>query len=106
MIGPFQRLPGSSDGWSDATGGAWLLPISDGPEPAVQPRGETDGVALAVRQAARPLFLAANGLCLALALLLAAQTTTGFMSPGAPSVSAVQTTAPTLKPVLASVDPT
>ena len=73
LTGPFQRLPGASEGWNTIAHEPWLLPISDAA--AAQ---EAD-VALAVRRAARPLWIAANGLCLALALLIAAETSTGWM---------------------------
>lgn len=74
LNGPFQGL-GSSEGWTVQE--PWLLPISDGVRPAkaTAPASAAD----AVRAASRPLFLAANGLALALALLLAAETTTGWI---------------------------
>lgn len=76
LTGPFQRLPGSSEGWQSLAHEPWLLPISDAAS------AQASDVALAVRQAARPLWIAANGLCFALALLLAAETSTGWMSGG------------------------
>ena len=76
LTGPFQRLPGSSEGWQSLANEPWLLPISDA---ASAPAAD---VGLAVRRAARPLWIAANGLCFALALLLAAETSTGWMSGG------------------------
>ncbi len=90
LNGPFQGLPGSSEGWTAHE--AWLLPISDGvaaQAPAAQSAAET------VRAASRPLFMAANGLALALALLLAAETSTGWMGGlhGAPVAKAPVITA-------------
>ena len=76
LTGPFQRLPGSSEGWQSLVHEPWLLPISDA---ASDPASD---VGLAVRRAARPLWIAANSLCFALALLLAAETSTGWMSAG------------------------
>lgn len=76
LTGPFQRLPGSSEGWNTLAHEPWLLPITD----AASAAGAD--VALAVRKAARPFWIAANGLALALALLLAAETSTGWMNGG------------------------
>lgn len=84
LNGPFQGL-GSSEGWTVQE--PWLLPISDGaPAKAAVSEGSVSrgsapaaSAADAVRAASRPLFLAANGLALALALLLAAETTTGWI---------------------------
>lgn len=73
LNGPFQGL-GSSEGWTVHE--PWLLPITDGAGKAADP---APSAADAVRAASRPLFLAANGLALALALLLAAETSTGWM---------------------------
>ncbi|MCJ2042381.1 hypothetical protein MKK70_03955 [Methylobacterium sp. E-041] len=74
LTGPFQRLPGSSEGWQSLAHEPWLLPISDAASE------QASDVGIAVRRAARPLWIAANGLCFALALLLAAETSTGWMS--------------------------
>ena len=78
LTGPFQRL-GSSEGWTDS---AWLLPVTDGLDTKASATAEM--AALTVRRAARPLWIAANGLCLALALLLATETATGWMGGSAP----------------------
>ena len=74
LTGPFQRLPGSSEGWQSLAHEPWLLPISDAAS------AQASDVGIAVRQATRPLWIAANALCFALALLLAAETSTGWMS--------------------------
>ncbi|GJD58385.1 hypothetical protein [Methylobacterium dankookense] len=74
LNGPFQGL-GSSEGWTVQE--PWLLPISDGVGTKASESAAT--AANAVRTASRPLFMAANGLALALALLLAAETATGWM---------------------------
>ncbi|WP_375465010.1 hypothetical protein [uncultured Methylobacterium sp.] len=87
LTGPFQRLPGSCEGWTVTAHDPWLLPISDR---AAAPAAD---VALSVRQAARPLWIAANGLCLALALLLAAATSTGWMTGHVPAAKATVVTA-------------
>ncbi len=89
LNGPFQGLPGSSEGWTAHE--AWLLPITDGAAAAQAARSPAD----TVRAASRPLFLAANGLALALALLLAAETSTGWMGGqhGAPVAKAPVITA-------------
>jgi hypothetical protein len=89
LNGPFQGLPGSSEGWTAHE--AWLLPITDGAAQAPV----ADTAAETVRAAARPLFIAANGLALALALLLAAETSTGWMGGqrGAPVAKAPVITA-------------
>ncbi|MER2266061.1 hypothetical protein [Methylobacterium oxalidis] len=88
MTGPFLRLPGSAEGWNPCASEPWLLPISDTDE--VPADTGADAIAQAVRQATRPLWIAANGLCLALGLLLAVETATGWMSPGAPQPTAVK----------------
>lgn len=72
LNGPFQGL-GSSEGWTVHE--PWLLPISDG----IETKAAESAPADTVRAAARPLFIAANGLALALALLLAAETSTGWI---------------------------
>lgn len=89
LTGPFQRLPGSSEGRESPAYEPWLLPISDAAA------AQAADVALAVRRAARPLWIAANGLCLALALLIAAETSTGWMNGGrvAPAAKTVVVTA-------------
>ncbi|AWN43546.1 hypothetical protein U8607_21400 [Methylobacterium durans] len=88
MTGPFLRLPGSAEGWDAHSGEPWLLPISDTND--VPADTGADAIAQAVRQASRPLWIAAHGLCLALGLLLAVETATGWMSPAAPQASAVK----------------
>ncbi|GJE59127.1 hypothetical protein MPOCJGCO_1214 [Methylobacterium trifolii] len=85
LTGPFQRLPGSSEGWT--AGDPWLLPISDGFD--AKASAATESAAEAVRGAARPLWIAAHGLCLALALLLAAEGATGWMGGGSQAVHPV-----------------
>jgi hypothetical protein len=74
LNGPFQGL-GSSEGWTVHE--PWLLPITDSAVASKTP--DSAPVTDLVRAASRPLFLAANGLALALALLLAAETSTGWM---------------------------
>ncbi|MGV7034460.1 hypothetical protein [Methylobacterium symbioticum] len=90
LNGPFQGL-GSSEGWTVHE--PWLLPITDGA--ALKTPDAAPSAADTVRSAARPLFLAANGLALALALLLAAETSTGWMggTPAAPVAKAPVITA-------------
>ncbi len=90
LNGPFQGLPGSSEGWTAHE--PWLLPITDG---AAVKAPVAASAADTVRAAARPLFMAANGLALALALLLAAETSTGWMGGqrGAPVAKAPVITA-------------
>src|SRR3954469_23047362 len=97
LNGPFQRLPGSSEGWNPNSYEPWLLPISD---METAPAAGPDAIALAVRQAARPLWIAANGLCVALGLLLAVETATGWMSTG--PVAPVTTKVPVLASASAS----
>ncbi len=82
-IGPFQHLPGSREfGGADTLANEpWLLPISDG-RPVNDPLS-ADAISRAVRDAARPFWMAANGLGVALALALTLQCTTGWMSPTA-----------------------
>ncbi|WP_336489424.1 hypothetical protein [Methylobacterium nigriterrae] len=79
LTGPFQNL-GSSEGWNPCAGEPWLLPISD--SDAVPADTATDAIAIAVRRASRPLFIAANALCVALGLLIAVESATGWMSHG------------------------
>ncbi|KAB1070512.1 hypothetical protein [Methylobacterium planeticum] len=88
LNGPFQRLPGSSEGWNPNAYEPWLLPISD---TETAPAPGPDAIALAVRQASRPLWIAANALCVALGLLLAVETATGWMSSGTSAVAPVTT---------------
>ncbi|MGU3537613.1 hypothetical protein [Methylobacterium sp. A54F] len=79
LTGPFQRLPGASEGWASHEALAhepWLLPITDG---AAHVDSASDAVAEAVARASRKLWLVANAFCLALALLIAAESSTGYM---------------------------
>ena len=79
-IGPFQSLPGSHEMTmvNALPNEPWLLPISD----RAAPLPEADAnLASAVRRAARPFWLAANALCVALGLMLTVQCATGWMSP-------------------------
>lgn len=99
-IGLLQTLPGSRE-----TGGAemlanepWLLPITDG-----APARETDAadaMSEAVRRAAKPFWLAANGLGLVMALALTLQATTGWMNPTA-SVASTGPVADATPPTIA-----
>lgn len=79
-IGPFQRLPGSSENWgADALAvEPWLLPISDR---ETRDATTSDALMRSVRQASRRFWLAANALCAVLALLLTAQVATDWRSP-------------------------
>jgi hypothetical protein len=102
--GLFQSLPGSNEmaGLHALPNEPWLLPISDR---AVEAAGKTaDELQAAVRRAARPFWLAANGICLALGLALVMQCATGWM-PTAPrgSVTVAQATPPTIAPQTASL---
>ena len=102
--GLFQNLPGSHEmaGIQALPNEPWLLPISDR---AVEAASRTaDEVQAAVQRAARPFWLAANGLCIALGLALTLQCATGWM-PAAPrsSVTVAQATPPTIAPQTASL---
>ena len=102
--GLFQHLPGSHEmaGPHALSSEPWLLPITDRAAAAVDRTAED--LQSAVRRAARPFWLAANGLCIALGLALTIQCTTGWMAP-APraSVSVAQASLPTLAPQTASL---
>lgn len=102
--GLFQNLPGSHEmaGVQALPTEPWLLPISDRAAEAV---GKTaEDLQAAVRRAARPFWLAANGLCIALGLALTLQCTVGWM-PTAPrsAVTVAQATPPTIAPQTASL---
>ncbi len=77
--GLFQNLPGSHEmaGIQALPTEPWLLPISDrARRGGRQDRGRVAG--RAVRRAARPFWLAANGLCIALGLALTLQCAAGW----------------------------
>lgn len=102
--GLFQNLPGSNEmaGLHALPTEPWLLPISDR---AVEVAGKTaEELQAAVRRAARPFWMAANGLCIALGLALVMQCATGWM-PTAPraAVTVAQATPPTIAPQTASL---
>ncbi|MDP4023697.1 hypothetical protein Q8W71_13755 [Methylobacterium sp. NEAU 140] len=100
--GLFQHLPGSHEmaGSYALPNEPWLMPISD----RVAAEITADDVQSAVRKAARPFWLAANGLCVALGLALMAQAATGFMAPTPrATVSVAQATPPTIAPQTASL---
>jgi hypothetical protein len=102
--GLFQNLPGSHEmaGVQALPTEPWLLPISD--RAADVASKTADELQAAVRRAARPFWLAANGLCIALGLALTLQCATGWM-PAAPrsAVTVAQATPPTLAPQTASL---
>ena len=102
--GLFQNLPGSHEmaGIQALPNEPWLLPISDR---AVEAASRTaDEVQAAVRRAARPFWLAANGLCIALGLALTIQCTTGWSpTPTRSAVTVAQATPPTIAPQTASL---
>lgn len=85
-IGLFQNLPGAHEmGGADTLANEpWLLPISDS-HPVKDPLS-AEAITQAVRNAARPFWMAANGLGVALALALTLVCTTGWMS-SAPHIS-------------------
>jgi hypothetical protein len=102
--GLFQSLPGSHEmaGIQAFPNEPWLMPISDR---AAEAAGRTaDELQAAVRRAARPFWLAANGLCIALGLALTVQCATGW-TPAAPrsAVTVAQATPPTIAPQTASL---
>ncbi|SFM54378.1 hypothetical protein [Methylobacterium pseudosasicola] len=102
--GLFQNLPGSHEmaGIQALPTEPWLLPISDGAAAAVTKTSED--LQAAVRQAARPFWLAANGLCIALGLALTIQCTTGWTpTPTRSAVTVAQATPPTIAPQTASL---
>lgn len=78
--GLFQNLPGAHEmGSANALASEpWLLPISD----KIVAAPVTDDLMAGVRQSARPFTIAANALGAVLALLLAAQVSTGFVGSG------------------------
>ena len=75
--GLFQNLPGAHEMGSAYAlpSEPWLLPISDGKEPALE---TTDDVLLAVRQSARPFRIAANALMALLFVAVTAQVAIGW----------------------------
>jgi hypothetical protein len=101
--GLFHHLPGSNEmaGHYALPNEPWLMPISDR-ESATN--GTVDELQAAVKRAARPFWIAANGLCVALGLALTIQASTGWMAP-APhaTVSVAQATPPTIAPQTASL---
>lgn len=103
--GLFQNLPGSHEmaGAQSLPSEPWLLPISD--RLAASAGRTSDELQSAVRQAARPFWLAANGLCIALGLALTLQCATGWMAPHPrASVTVADATPPTLAPQTASLN--
>ncbi|MGH1573959.1 hypothetical protein ACRAWG_29070 [Methylobacterium sp. P31] len=102
--GLFQGLPGSHEmaGVQALPNEPWLLPISDRAAEAASKTA--DEVQAAVRRAARPFWLAANGLCIALGLALVMQCATGWI-PTAPrsAVTVAQAAPPTIAPQTASL---
>lgn len=96
-IGPFQHLQSSHE-FGSGNGlpcEPWLLPISDKFPEATS---TADELTLAVRRAARPFWLAANALCIALGLLVTVQATTGWMAPANPKLGAVASAEPPTLP--------
>lgn len=93
-IGPFQQLPGSHEmsGAMTIPNEPWLLPISD--DAHVGHKVAPESLEEAVRRASRPFWIAANGLCVALGLLLTLQATTGFIAPAQRSVGPVAQSGP------------
>ncbi|MBO1019634.1 hypothetical protein IPV08_06590 [Methylobacterium sp. SD274] len=75
--GLFQNLPGAHEMGSvhALPSEPWLLPISDGKEPALK---TTDDILLAVRQSARPFQIAANALMVLLLVAVTAQIAMGW----------------------------
>ncbi|GJE18613.1 hypothetical protein [Methylobacterium marchantiae] len=75
--GLFQNLPGAHEMGSAYAlpSEPWLLPISDGKEPAPK---TTDDVLLAVRRSARPFRIAANALMALLFVAVTAQIAMGW----------------------------
>ncbi|WP_267358692.1 MULTISPECIES: hypothetical protein [unclassified Methylobacterium] len=102
--GLFQNLPGSNEmaGLYALPTEPWLLPISDRAAESASKTAEE--LQAAVRRAARPFWVAANGLCVALGLALVMQCATGWM-PAAPrsAVTVAQATPPTIAPQTASL---
>lgn len=80
-IGTFQHLPGSHEmaGADSLACEPWLLPISDRSDAG--PAATAESLQNSVREAARPFWIAANALCVALGLLLTVQCATGWMGP-------------------------
>ncbi|MDP4005349.1 hypothetical protein [Methylobacterium sp. NEAU K] len=102
--GLFQNLPGSHEmaGTHALPTEPWLLPISD--RAAAVVNKTSDELQAAVRQAARPFWLAANGLCIALGLALTIQCATGWMvTQPRSAVTVAQATPPTIAPQTASL---
>ena len=101
--GLFQHLPGSNEmaGHFALTNEPWLMPISDRETASNR---TADELQAAVKRAARPFWIAANGLVVALGLALTVQASTGWMSPSAPApVSVAQASPPTIAPQTASL---
>ena len=102
--GLFQNLPGSHEmaGIQALPTEPWLLPISDR---AAEAAGKTaDELQAAVRRAARPFWLAANGLCIALGLAPTLQCAAGWgPTPPRSAVTVAQATPPTIAPQTASL---
>ncbi|MCJ2134123.1 hypothetical protein MKK69_08620 [Methylobacterium sp. J-026] len=102
--GLFQNLPGSNEmaGIQALPTEPWLLPITDRAAEAASRTAED--LQAAVRRAARPFWMAANGLCMALGLALVLQCATGWM-PAAHrgTVTVAQATPPTIAPQTASL---
>ncbi len=97
--GLFQNLPGAHE-----MGGAyalpsepWLLPISDGKEPAPK---TTDDVLLAVRRSNRPVRIATNALVALLFAAVTAHVATGWGGPTAVPRAATSHVADATPPVL------
>ena len=102
--GLFQNLPGSHEmaGIQALPTEPWLMPISD--RAAAVMSKTSEDLHAAVRQASRPFWLAANGLCIALGLALTLQCATGWMAPAPRSaVTIAQASPPTIAPQTASL---
>lgn len=101
--GLFQHLPGSNEmaGHFALPNEPWLMPISDRETVANR---TADELQAAVERAARPFWIAASGLCVALGLALTIQASTGWMTPAQrPTVAVAQATPPTIAPQTASL---
>ena len=103
--GLFQSLPGSHEmaGVQSLSSEPWLLPISD--RIAASTGRTPEELQSAVRQAARPFWLAANGLAIVLGLALTVQCATGWMAPAPRAqVTVADASPPTLAPQQASLN--